>query len=97
MRLLGRPKLEKLKKKRKGDRKLLDSIGQLIVDLESFGGEDWHSLKQLRPDADRVHNEGFYFFDIVSFRVLTLIEFDEQMAEVIWVGGHDDYERTFKE
>jgi len=49
-----------------------------------------------RPDADCVHNDGFYFFDISIHRTMILIEFDKNEASVAWVGSHSEYDRTFK-
>lgn len=50
-----------------------------------------------RPDADQVHNDGFYFFDIKTHRVLVLVELGEDAeARIVWVGDHADYELTFK-
>lgn len=48
-------------------------------------------------DADRVHTDGFYFFDINIHRTLILIEFDDDgEATIIWAGTHQEYESTFK-
>jgi len=48
-------------------------------------------------DADCIHNDGFYFFNISIHRSLILIELDEEgEATILWVGSHDEYERTFK-
>ena len=37
-----------------------------------------------------------FFFDINIHRTLTLIVFNEQNAEILWVGNHDEYDTTFK-
>lgn len=49
-----------------------------------------------RPDADCVHSDGFYFFDINIHRTLILIVFEDDEATVIWTGSHDDYDLTFR-
>jgi hypothetical protein len=54
-------------------------------------------LKAIRKDADCIHADGFYFFDIHLNRTMILIEVeDEGEATVIWVGSHQEYERTFR-
>ncbi|MNL82500.1 hypothetical protein D3C87_2098960 [compost metagenome] len=51
----------------------------------------------MRKDADCVHHEGFYLFDILVHRVMILLEFgDDGEASVVWIGNHQDYERIFK-
>lgn len=96
MRLIGKSLLLKLQKKNIGNKRLCIAIEQLIKDLESFDNS-LNNLQQIRPDADCVHSEGFYFFDINIHRTLVLIEFDSDgLAEIIWVGSHDEYERTFR-
>lgn len=94
MRLLGRAKLEKLKRKNSGNQKLVKAIDKLVSDIESFSG-DQMELKKLRPDADKVHNDGFYFFNIDVHRTMFLIEFSDDEATIIWADSHDKYERTF--
>lgn len=96
MRILGKKIIVKLKKKNIGNKKLCDSIDQLIVDLEMFKPKE-QTLKEIRRDADCVHNDGFYFFNIHQHRSLILIEFDEEgEASIIWDGTHQEYEHTFK-
>jgi mRNA interferase HigB len=55
-----------------------------------------HDLKKSRPDADRVHSDGFYFFNLNIHRTMILVEFDDDEASVVWVGTHLDYEKVFK-
>jgi mRNA-degrading endonuclease HigB of HigAB toxin-antitoxin module len=96
MRLINKKALEKLKRKNRGNVSLSAAIDKLINDIE---GSKWHSqseLKKERPDADRVHREGFYFFNIYIHRTMVLIEFDDQEASVVWVGTHQEYDATFK-
>ena len=97
MRLVGKNKLEKLKRKNKGNSKLIRALEQLVEDIEAGIWDKGEDLKILRPDADCVHSDGFYFFDIHVHRALILIEFDENVeATVVWVGTHQEYEKVFK-
>jgi mRNA interferase HigB len=96
MRLTGKKKLEKLKRKNIGNTKLVQEIERLIKDIEENNWNDIDELKESRPDADCVHTDGFYFFDINIHRTLILIEIEDGEATVAWVGTHDEYETTFK-
>lgn len=96
MRLIGKPKLQKLKKKKKGDKKLSKAINKLISDLEEFRSDDIDELRKIRPDADKVQSDGVFFFDISLHRTLIIIEIEDGDAEIIWSGSHDEYERVFK-
>ena len=97
MRLVGKNKLEKLKRKNKGNSKLTRAIEQLTNDIEDGNWRKGEELKTLRPDADCVHEDGFYFLNIHVHRTLILIEFDENgEATVVWVGTHQEYDRVFK-
>jgi len=95
MQLLGQKKLEKLKKKKKNN-KLSVKIDELINDIERNNWTTKLELKETIDDADCVHSDGFYIFNIETHRTMILIEFEEQEAEVVWVGSHDEYELTFK-
>ena len=96
MRILGKKKILKVKKKNIGNIKLCDAIDQLISDLEKFKPGK-QRIDNIRKDADCVHSDGFYFFDINIHRTLVLIEFDDDgEATIIWVGTHQEYETTFK-
>lgn len=96
MRVLGKKIILKVKKKNIGNKKLCDEIDKLIKDLEKFNPKEQH-LKEIRDDADCVHSDGFYFFDIYIHRTLVMIEFDEQgEATIVWAGTHQEYESTFK-
>lgn len=54
-------------------------------------------LTDIRKDADCVHSDGFYFFNISIHRSLVLVDVDEDgEATIIWAGSHDEYERIFK-
>jgi mRNA interferase HigB len=96
MRLLGKPKLLKLRRKNIGNKKLVTAIDDLIEDIEQSDWKNSEELKSVRPDADLVHNDGFYFFNINVHRTMILIEFNDGEATVVWVGHHDAYEKTFK-
>ncbi|MEX8547840.1 MAG: type II toxin-antitoxin system HigB family toxin [Mucilaginibacter sp.] len=97
MRLTGKQILIKVKHKNKGNTLLCAAIDELVATIEQ---KDWKSKTTIikdRPDADEVHNNGFYFFDIHIHRTLILIEFDaEGEATVVWCGTHDEYNSIFK-
>jgi hypothetical protein len=96
MRVVGKKTLFKVKRKNIGNRGLCEAIDELINDLESYNPKK-AELKDVRKDADSVHQDGFYFFDIQIYRTLILIELDDEgEATVIWAGSHQEYERTFK-
>jgi mRNA interferase HigB len=97
MPLIGRSKLEKLKAKHKGNQKLVLAINQLIIFLEKGSWKSKEELKAERQDADCVHADGFYFFDLELHRVLVQINFKEiDDKTIVWVGSHQEYEKTFK-
>lgn len=62
MRLIGKHKLEKLKRKNRGNVPLTREIDKLIVDIEKHEWKSKAELKKDRSDSDCVHNDGFYFF-----------------------------------
>lgn len=96
MRILGKKILIKLKKKNKGNRPLCDEIDKLLAVLEKFDPKVT-KLTDVRNDADCVHDDGFYFFNINVHRSFILMDFDDEgEATIIWAGSHDDYERIFK-
>ena len=71
-------------------------IDKLLLTLESFNPED-SSLKAIRKDADQVHSDGFYFFNISVHRTMILIELEEEgEATIVWAGSHQEYEIVFK-
>jgi hypothetical protein len=49
-----------------------------------------------RNDAEKVHPDGFYFFNLTAHRTLILIEFSDNESTIVWCGNHKDYESTFK-
>ncbi len=96
MQLIGKKKLEKLRRKNIGNRSLIRAMNKLINEIEA---SEWVRKEEVmisRPDADCVHSDGFYFFNLGTYRTLMLIELDEGNATVIWVGNHMEYENTFR-
>ncbi|MEO9258520.1 MAG: type II toxin-antitoxin system HigB family toxin [Crocinitomicaceae bacterium] len=96
MRLTNKKSLEKLKWKNRGNVPLGNTIDKLIKDIEDNQWKNQTEINQTRPDADRVHSDGFYIFNINIHRTMILIEIDEQEASVVWVGTHQEYETIFK-
>ncbi len=94
--LIRKDRLLKLKRKNQGNVKLSKAIDKLIGDIESSEWKNKLEVIESRPDADRVHSDNFFFFDIYIHRVMILIAFNEHEAEIIWVGDHADYDSTFK-
>ena len=95
--LVNRSLLERLKRKNRGNIKLIKAIDKLINDIQASSWNSQLELKEARPDADCVHSDGYYFFNLNVHRTMILIEFDEnKRARVIWVGSHQDYDKTFK-
>lgn len=88
--------LEKLKRKNRGNSQLKQAIDELIQTIEHKKWTNPIELIESRPDADCVHSEGFYFFNIKIHRTMILIEFEESQATIVWAGSHQDYEKTFK-
>ena len=96
MELLRKHKLSKLKVKNRGNVKLIKAIDKLVSDIENANWKKQTDIKETRPDADCVHSDGFYFFDLNVHRTMILVVFEENEATVIWTGSHDDYDMTFK-
>lgn len=89
MELFRKNKLYKLKAKNRGNTKL-------ISDVESANWTNQTDIKESRQDADCIHSEGFYFFDINIHRTMILVVFEDNEATVIWAGSHDEYDKVFK-
>jgi mRNA interferase HigB len=97
MRLTGKKILTKLKQKNLGNVKLRKAVDQLVSDLEKHNFASFEELKKIRKDADKVHNDGFCFFDLNVHRTMILIEFGmDGEGTIVWAGTHDDYEATFR-
>ena len=96
MELLHKSKLLKLKRKNRGNVKLSKAIDKLITDIENAQWKNKLEVIKTRPDADRVHSNNVFFFNINIHRTMILIIFDEQEAEVLWAGSHSEYDKIFK-
>ena len=96
MEIVGKKILEKLKRKNKGNNLLVSSIDNLITDIGANYFQTQSEIIKIRPDADCVHSDGFYFFNINIHRTLILIAFEDEAATIVWGGSHDDSEKTFK-
>lgn len=94
--ILRKDKLLKLKIKNRGNVRLLKAIDSLIDDIEKARWKTKSNILVKRPDADCIHSDGFYFFDIRIHRVMILIVFEDNEATIIWTGSHDEYDLTFK-
>ncbi|MCE6990781.1 type II toxin-antitoxin system HigB family toxin [Dyadobacter sp. CY323] len=96
MRLEGKKWLYQLKKKNLGNVKLCRAIDRLIADLENADISSSADIKLIRKDAEKVHNAGFYFLDILVHRTLILVTVENGQIEIVWAGSHQEYEKTFK-
>ncbi len=96
MELLRKDKLLKLKKKNLGNKLFIKAIDKLIDDIENAEWRTKFDVISDRPDADRIHGDDFFFFDIHIHRSMIMIVFQDNEAEVLWVGSHDEYDKTFK-
>jgi mRNA interferase HigB len=96
MRLLNKKLLLKFKGKSRGNRRLNREIDSLIDAIEIGTWKNQLQLKRIRPDADCVHADGFYFFNISILRAMILIEFEDNEASMVRVGTHEEYQRVFK-
>jgi len=97
MDLIGKKILIKLKTKNKGNVLLVGAIDELIKTVESKEWKTKEEIKADRPDADQVHVDGFFFFNINIHRTMIMIQVGENSeAEVVWAGTHQEYENTFR-
>lgn len=96
LKLLRINKLNKLKNKNRGNTKLIKAIDKLISDIKDANWKKHTDVKESRPDADCVHSDGFYFFDLNIHRTMILVIFEDNEATVIWTGSHDEYDKNFK-
>lgn len=92
----NKTKLTELKRKNLGNKRLIQAVNQLIEDLEDGSITTIDELIKIRKDADRVHSQGFYFFDLHIHRTLVLIQLIEGNATIVWAGTHQEYSKTFK-
>lgn len=95
MKLLGIDLLTKFLKKNRGKLILKKSVDKLKKDFKDNNWKDFLDLKNTRPDADKVYNDEFIFFNIGSDRTMILVDFAEEEAEVVWIGTHDNYTSLF--
>ena len=96
MELLRKHILIKLKKKNRGNTKLINAIDKLITDIKEAKWTKQTDIKETRPDADCIHSDGFYFFNLNVHRTMILIVFEDNQATVIWSGSHDEYDEKFR-
>jgi len=102
VRLVGLRHLVKLKRKNRGNAGLAKAIDQLVDDIKEAAWKSKEDVIADRADADQVHSDGFYFFDLNIHRTMALVELcnsDETetgTVSILWAGSHDEYERTFK-
>lgn len=95
--MINKDRLLKYQRKNRGNNKLINEIDILFRDLEDGSWKTPEELKKLRIDADCVHSDGFYFFNITDHRTMIFIMFnEEEEPECVWVGNHQEYEKTFK-
>ena len=96
MEIINKKILLKLRRKKIGNTQLVREIDKLIKDFENA---EWNSEQEIyedRSDADRVHSEGFYFFNIHIHRTMVLISVQESDVRIIWAGSHEDYDSKFQ-
>lgn len=96
MRILNSKLFIKYKKKNIGNKDLSNAIDSLLLDLTRNHWKDRIEMKKSIVDADCVHNDGFFIFNIQSHRTMIMIEFEEEDATAVWIGSHKEYEMTFK-
>ena len=75
--------LEKYLRKNRGNNKLKKEVDKLIETLKNADWSNPEEIKLYRPDTDRVHSHGFYFFNISVDRTMILIELEENQATII--------------
>ena len=75
---------------------MIKAIDKLIKDIHENNWKDQTELNKTRTDADNVHSDGFYFFNINIHRTMIMIEFSDSEATVVWAGTHQEYETIFK-
>ena len=99
--ILRKDILTKIKRKNLGNLLLTKAIDKLIKDLEGARWENKTDVIKDRTDADCVHSDGFYFFDIKVHRTMILLEFpsvniENGEATILWAGTHEEYDKIFK-
>ena len=82
MDIIGIKHLEKLKRKNKGNNLLINAIDVLITDLEINNWRTKTEILLVRPDADCVHSDGFYFVAHTTNMKILL-----ETAKILFVNG----------
>ena len=96
MKVYGIRILLKHKKKNKGNKRLGIEIDKLISDLERYSPSE-KSFFDIRKDADLVHGNGFYFFNIEIHRTLIFIAFEKKYeATVLWVSRNQTHTASWE-
>ena len=96
MELFGKSILKRYQKKNRGNKPLETGIKELNRVWQEAKWENYAEAKKQRKDCDRVHMEGFFFFDPTkSHRILVGMFFDVQEINVLWIGDHDEYDSIF--
>jgi hypothetical protein len=91
MKLIGENKLLKMEVKNSVKLRLVHEIDKLIFDIEKNDWQNETELRGARNDADFVHEDGCYFFNILGHSIMILIEFDvDGEAAVVWAGNDHD-------
>ncbi len=96
MEINGKDILVKLRSKNLSNKRLVQAIDQLVNDFEDGSLNTFGRLLEIRQDADKVHNAGFYFFNMHTYRTLIYLEAVDNSLTVVWTGGHEEYVSTFK-
>lgn len=96
MNVIGKDVLIKLRSKNRSNTRLVQAIDQLMTDLNNDSATSAEQFLETRKDADKVHNKGFYFFNLHIHRTLLLIDVMDNEATVVWAGTHEDYKAIFK-
>lgn len=96
MKLLNQKLLKKHLNKNRGNKSLVKAIKKLIEDFESNSIKSIEDLVEIRTDADKVHPNNIFFFNLKDHRTMIVVVFEEDESTILWCGNHDKYELTFK-
>ena len=92
VKLLNQKLLKKHLDKNRGNKSLVKAIDKLIADFETNSINSVEELLHIRSDADKIHSNNFFFFNLKDHRTMILVVFEEDESEVLWCGNHDKYE-----
>ena len=95
MELIDLKILNKHLSKNKGNLRLRRDVDKLKILLRDNNFNSYQELKKVRKDADNVHEEVAFFFNIHSHRILVQIDFEHYKAIILWVRNHNRYDRFF--